>query len=130
MSSRHFTADELRALAQLPEEDLVSLAVELDIAVPETIDRAGILDQCIDGLLDVARRGALPLSSYDREDLEALPAPHLAALARLVGTAGTVDAVLSAGQKAFKRYPKAGRSQITLLVPSLLKPLARAAAGS
>ncbi len=130
MSSRHLTAEELRALAQLPEEDLVSLAVELDIAVPEHIDRAGLLDQCIDALLDVARRGSLPLSSYDREDLDALPEPHRAALARLMGTAPTADAMLSAGQKAYKRYPKAGRSQITLLVPTLLKPLARAAASS
>ena len=113
----------------IPEGDLVDLAAELDMAVPEVIDRESLVAEAIDRLADLGRREGLPLSSYDQDDLEALPAAHLRAFAALLGTAPDVRSVLKAGKKVYKTYRKTRpNSQVALMLPTLLGPLARYAA--
>lgn len=124
-----FTPQEAAALANLPHSELVDVAVELDILVPARVERLELLGQVIVALEERARAEGLPLSAYDREDLEALPAAHRAALARLIGQSDDVEAILKAGAKVSKRYRSARpRSAVVLLLPSLLAPLARWAA--
>ena len=55
-----------------PEDDLVDLAIDLDVPVPEEIDLAGMLDSVVRNLADLGKREGLPFSRYDQEDLEQL----------------------------------------------------------
>lgn len=125
-----FTPQESAALENLPHSELVDLAVELDLVVPARIERMSLLGDVVVALAERARTEGLPLSPYDREDLEALPAQDRAALARLIGQTDNVDAILKACQKVTKRYrSERPRSAVALMLPSLIAPLARWAAG-
>ncbi len=120
------TDQEYRLVESLPEEDLVDLAVELDIPVGEAIDRRSVLDLCVVGFGDLARREGLPFSDYDRDDLELLPAAHRAALARRLGVSDSVSAILKSGRKLYKVYRRSReRSQVPMVLPALLGPLCR-----
>jgi hypothetical protein len=122
------TPEELALFANIPEADLVEFAVDLDLAFPEVVDRRAILEEAIAALARVARTRGLPLSDYDRDDLEALPGAHLRALANLCGAPQTVDGLLKAGRKSYKAYKGNLMSPIPMMVPMLLGPLARYAA--
>lgn len=120
------TETELAMFAAIPEVELVDLAIELDIAVGASIDRAELLAKAVDGLADLAQREGLPFSPYDEDDLAALPQDHLAALARCIGAPATVPGVLKRGAKVYKTYRKTrGNSQIPLMLPMLLPALGR-----
>jgi hypothetical protein len=120
------TDEEYRLVEFLPEEDLVDLAVELDIPVGEVIDRRSVLDLCAVAFGELAKREGLPFSDYDREDLELLPASHRAALARQIGVSDSVDAILKAGRKLYKVYRRSReRSQVPMVLPSMLGPVCR-----
>jgi hypothetical protein len=120
------TDDEYRLVEVLPEEDLVDLAVELDIPVGEVIDRRSVLNLCVVGFAELAQREGLPFSEYDRDDLEQLPAQQRAALARQLGVGDSVSAILKSGRKLYKLYRRSrGRSQVPLVLPSLLGPVCR-----
>lgn len=125
------TDDEWRFLSSIPEHDLVELAIDLDVLVPEVIDRRALLDRCILLILDRARSEGLPLSKYDRADIEQLVPASRAAVARLQGLSGdaSVVRILKAGQKVYRQYEKTRPgSAVAMLLPSLLEPLARIAA--
>lgn len=113
-------------LANLPEGDLIDLAVELDISVPASIERDALLHEAIERIAQLARREGLPFSEYDRMDLDDLPGEHMQALAELVGAQASVDGLLRSGRKVYKQYRKVRpNSQVALLLPMLLGPLAR-----
>lgn len=120
------TDQELSMLATVPERDLVDLVIDLDIPVEEDSVRDALLEQAVRRLADLAREEGLPLSSYDLEDLQALPEGHVRALARAMRVPADPRALVKAGEKVFKRYQKrAPRSQVPLMVPSLLPAVAR-----
>ena len=122
---------EWTVLQGLPEEDLIALAVEMDIVVPERIEGRALLDRCVPAMLERGRAEGLPFSKYDVEDLQALPPELLRAIGQVQGLNGdvTVAAVLKAGKAVYKRYRRTGRgSAMALMVPLLLPTLARAAA--
>lgn len=124
-----FTPQERAMLARMPEEDIVELAAELSVTVPAEIRRESLMAHVVAELARYARVSGLPLSPYDREDLEALPPRELAALAALVGVEPTVAALLKAGKRAYKAFGRRkATSPIPLMVPTLLGPLARYAA--
>ena len=124
--SAPFTPEENTIFAQIPELDLIDLAAELDLIVPETIDRETLITQALSGILDRASQEGLPFSTYDREDLQALPSDHLKALANLCATEPTVDAMLKRGAKVYKTYRKQRPgSQVPMLLPMFLSALAR-----
>ena len=118
--------EETQALANIPEGDLIDLAAELDIAVPLEIQRVSLTEEILERIAELGEREGLPFSTYDREDLEDLPLAHRKALATLLGTSEDVSDLLKAGKKVYKTYRKTRpRSQIALLLPMLLRPLAR-----
>lgn len=120
------TDEEYGLVASLPEEDLVDLAVELDIPVGEVIDRRSVLDLCVVGFGELAKREGLPFSDYDREDLEQLPGAHRSALAHRLGVSDNVSAILKSGRKLYKTYRRSReRSQVPLVLPALLGPICR-----
>jgi hypothetical protein len=119
------TPDEFALFTHVPEADLVELAAELDLAIPAVIDRRELLEKAVVALAQVGRTRGLPLSPYDRDDLAALPPEHLRALAALCGTSPTVDALLKSGKKSYKLYKNNLMSPIPMMVPMLLRPLAR-----
>lgn len=124
-----FTPAELTLCENLPDGNIIALAAELNLLIPERISRIELLTDAIVQLAELATREGLPLSRYDRDDLADLPSSHLAALARLCRTRPTVDALLKAGQKVYKTYTKhRSQSPIAMMLPMLLAPLARYAA--
>lgn len=124
-----FTASERIMLANMPENDIVELAAELSVTVPETIQREELMQKVIVELARHVRVHGLPLSRYDADDLEALSPVELAGLARMVGVSASVPELLKAGKRAYKAYRnRKATSPIPLMVPTLLAPLARYAA--
>jgi hypothetical protein len=125
------TPEELGMFANAPEDELVDLSVDLDVMVPEEIDRPTLLSECIRNLRNLAELEGLPMSDYDREDLAALSQEELDGIARLCGVqtgskAETIERMLKAGKKVYKRYSKhRPRSQVPMYLPMLLAPLAR-----
>ena len=124
----HWLTDkDLELFANIPETDLVELAVELDMAVPEVISPGELLDQAVERIADRARQEGLPLSRYDRDDLEDLEIVQRLALARLCDFPEDIDDLIRAGEKVFKKLYRKRRpkSQVPLLLPSFLPALAR-----
>lgn len=118
--------------ANAPEDELVDLAVDLDVPVPEQIDLSGLLDAVVQSLADLAQREGLPFSPYDLDDLNALSDIEFRAIATLNGVDMAVprekqlQALLKSGKKIYKTYRKTRpKSQIPMYLPMLLAPLAR-----
>jgi hypothetical protein len=121
-----FTEEEAHLIGQIMETDLVDLSADLDISVPEVIDRLVLMEAIFGSLADHAAVHGLPFSTYDAVDIEALPSTQRAALARVCGTAPTVKALMRRGAKTYKVLAKRGfRSQIALLLPTFLAPFCR-----
>jgi hypothetical protein len=120
------TDDEFDRLARLPEEDLVNLAIALDVSVPEHLDMRALLDLCA---VAFCARGPLPFSKYDADDLEALPPDLLAAIAALQGVRGSVSvaAVLKVGKVAYRPYETKTMHPVPMMLPMMLHAVARAA---
>jgi hypothetical protein len=123
--SASLTPEELAHFANIPEGDLVELAADLDLTIPEVIDRPTLLGQAVAAMARLGRTKGLPLSPYDRDDLEALPQEHLRALCGLCGTAPTVSALLKQGRKAYKAYKDSPMAPIPMMTPMLLTAIAR-----
>jgi hypothetical protein len=131
MSTTTFTLTpaELALCENLPEDNLIELAAELNLLIPERISRSELLASAITRIAELARQEGLPFSRYDRDDLEALPGEHLRALALLCGSRPTVDGLLKGGQKVYKTYTRQRpQSPVAMMLPMLLTPLARYAA--
>lgn len=115
---------------QIPRVDIEELAAELDLLLEATYDRDDVLERCVGALLDRANAEGLPFTKYDVDDLAELPSPDLDALGAVLGVTGRVDAAALVRQsaRAVKLYQKSRpRSAVALLLPTLLRPLARAA---
>ena len=97
---------EYSIVALLPHADLADLAVELDVIPEAEIKPRDLLSNLVPRLLELASVEGLPLSKWDRDDLEALPDDHRAALARTIGCGSDVAAMLKAGKKVYKSYQK------------------------
>jgi hypothetical protein len=130
--SELLTPEEIAMFRNAPEDELVDLAIDLDVPVPEEIDIEGMLDAVVRNLASLGQREGLPFSRYDREDLAQLNEMERGAIANLNGVAPSKDAdtqiagLLKSGAKIYKMYRKTRpKSQIPLYLPSLLGPLAR-----
>ena len=126
------TPTELSMFRNAPEDELVDLAIDLDVPVPEEIDLSGLLDAVVRNLAGLGQREGLPYSDYDKDDLEALNANELRAIAKLNGVnpeataEEQVMALLKTGKKIYKIYRKTRpKSQIPMYLPMLLAALAR-----
>ena len=99
-----------------PEDDLVDLAIDLDVPVPEEIDLAGMLDSIVRNLADLGKREGLPFSRYDQEDLEQLEQTERSAIAKLNGVDPSADVdtqisgLLKTGARSTRRTERRGQS--------------------
>ena len=129
------TPEELTNFAHVPETELVDLSIELDVPIPDEIDRATLLGEVVRRLYDLSAREGLPFSDYDREDLMALGADELRSVAKLCRVrkpatdhAQLTKQVIKAGKRVYRRYRRLRpNSQIPMYLPMLLAPLARLA---
>jgi len=120
------------ALVQnVPAEDLISLAADLDMIPPAEIDRRALIEACVPRMLARARKdGGIPLSKYDAQDVEALSPDQLAVLATLQGTRTSARAVLRAGARIYRIREKNRMTRTdpyAYFIPLLLVPLLRLA---
>lgn len=123
------TEQELAPCLNLPEDNLVDLAAELDLMVPEKLARADLLAEAVGRIVERAQREGLPFSKYDREDLAALPSAHLAALAAVCKAPPSVDGIIKSGRRVYKMYARQRPdSTVALTLPMLLSAVARCAA--
>ena len=130
--SELLTPHELSMFQNAPEDEIVDLAIDLDVPVPEEIDLGGLLDSVVRNLAELAEREGLPFSPYDQEDLVALAEHELRAIASLNGLDESLDrarliqGLLKSGKKVYKIYKKTRpKSQIPMYLPMLLSALAR-----
>jgi len=130
--SELMTAHELSMFQNAPEGELVDLAVDLDVPVPEEINLGGLLDACVRSLAGLGKREGLPLSDYDKEDLLALSEAELRAISMLNGVdtldneSMRVPLTIKSGKKIYKMWRKTRpKSQIPMYLPMLLAALAR-----
>ena len=129
--SELLTPEELSMFQNVPEDELVDLAIDLDVPVPEEIDLEGMLSAVVRNLASLGQREGLPFSRYDREDLEQLGELERGAIAKLNGVdpnakaSVQISGLLKTGQKIYKMYRKTRpKSQIPMYLPMLLNPLA------
>ena len=123
-------SNDLELLHAIPERDLVEMAIDLEIRVPERIQRIEMITQCIQAIVTRAQAEGLPLSQYDQDDLEALNPTELKAISQLMGLDGapSIDKILKKGRKVYKMYQRHRPDNPTaLLIPTLLPLIARAA---
>ena len=130
--SELLTPEEVAMFRNVPEEELVDLAIDLDVPVPEEIDLEGMLDALVRNLAALGEREGLPFSRYDKDDLELLNETERGAIAKLngvkqnVATSVQISGLLKSGGKIYKMYRKTRpKSQIPMYLPMLLAPLAR-----
>jgi len=126
----HIQSSEMELLNAIPERDLVEMAIDLDIFVPERINRLEMIETCINAIIQRAQKEGLPFSQYDRDDLEALDKEGLRSISKLMGLSGTpsVAAILKKGRRVYKAYQKNRPDNATaLLIPTLLPLIARTA---
>ena len=60
--SELLTPHELSMFQNAPEDELVDLAIDLDVPVPAEIDLGGLLDAVVRNLADLAQREDWPVS--------------------------------------------------------------------
>ena len=126
------TSKELAMFENAPEDELVDLAIDLDVPIPAEIDRTGLLSACVQNIADLGEREGLPFSDYDRTDLEELDERELNAIAALNGIDSSLDTekkvalLLKTGKKKYKMWRKQRpKSQIPIYLPMFLAPVAR-----
>ncbi len=122
------TEDEWAVLRRIPETDLVDAAADLSMLTPEALDVRALLEDMIPLIIARLRDEGLPISKYDRDDLEALSASDRASVAKLQGLKpnASVSAMVKAGQKVYKTYLRTRPGNpVALLLPTLLPVIAR-----
>ena len=72
----------------VPVEDVIELAADLDVIIPERVDRRTLLETCVPLIIARGQRTGLPFSKYDLEDLKELGSEQLTALGRIQGLRG------------------------------------------
>jgi hypothetical protein len=123
--------EEWELVRRVPVDDLIMLAAALDIVLPAEIDARALVGHCIPRLVAHARRGGLPFSKYDLDDLQELSPDHLQVLAVIQGlrpNAG-VNEVLKVGERVYRSLQggRNGLHPIAYMVPILLTPTLRCA---
>jgi len=120
------TPEELANFVTYPEEELVEVAIDLEIPVGESIVLEDMLAMIVERLANLAVTEGLPLSQYDADDINALPEEHCKALMLAMGKKKSVSALIKTGQKIYKNYNKRKNSSpIPMVCPMLLGPVSR-----
>ena len=118
---------EWESLARLPVRDLVELAADLGLVAPAEVDGRALVEQCLPALREWIQSYGLPVSKYDREELQNLPASQLRALGRLCGLeAVSVRRLIRDGTRTVNKLGKMQHYEsIVMMLPMLLTAIAR-----
>lgn len=121
------TDDEWESLARLPVRDLLDLAADLSLLAPAEVERRVLMEQCVPVLCEWVSRHGLPVSKYDREELESLPTRHLRALGRLCGIEKvSVQRLIRDGTRLANKFGKTKDYEaVVMMLPMLLTAIAR-----
>jgi hypothetical protein len=123
--------DEWTLLENVAREDLIQFVADLDVIIPAgEIDRRALFELAIPKVVARIRAEGIPLTKYDREDLEALSTDELGALCTLAGVRRpTVSGLMKAGVKVYKTRQKVkqGSDPYAFMIPMLLAPVIRCA---
>ena len=130
MTAFTLTDSEWELVANVPVSDLVALAADVDVVVPQGANRRALVEACVPRMLARGRAETLPLVQV-RQGRRRGTIHHSAraALAEIQGlSAGaSVSKILSVGQRAWRALQKKGQkeSPFGYMVPLLLEPLTR-----
>ncbi len=121
------TDAEWDSLARLPVRDLVELAADLALVAPAEVEGRALVEQCLPALCEWIRSHGLPVSKYDREELQNLPASQLRALGRLCGLeTASVQRLIRDGMRTVNKLAKTQQYEsIVMMLPMLLTAIAR-----
>ena len=128
-----FTPAEQAMIDQIPSSELEELAAELEIVLPATVDRDALLRRILAAMVERIAEEGLPLSRFNKMDLEELSSIELESLGSMAGHQGpaTPDGLIRTCKKACRHYRRnRPRSTMVLVLPLLLGPLVRAASSS
>lgn len=120
--------EEWHILQGIPREDVVELAICLDMAPSKEVDARQLLGMCIPRLLRLLQERGVPLTRYDAADLEELAPDERATLGRIMGLTGSTStrALLRSGARASKTYQREPALQpVVYMLASLWRPLLR-----
>jgi hypothetical protein len=124
------TDSEWAVLSNITDDTLIHMAADLTLPVPTEIDRRSLCDECVKAIVERAMSEGLPLSKYDREDLEMLSAPQREAIGRLQGLkpGANVVEIIRSGRKIYRFYLRyRPDNPVAMMVPALLPAIARRA---
>ena len=122
------TESEWAVLQNMPELDLVELAIELDLRVPAKIDHRALWDQSLNVIVEFVRQHGVPLTKFNVSDLEELKEIERTAIAQLLGLkeGAPISAIIRAGVRVQKRLKrKQNITYLTIAIPLLLSAIAR-----
>ena len=121
------TDAEWESLARLPVRELLELAADLDLLAPAVVDERVLIEQCLPVLVAWIKEHGLPVSKYDKEELENLPKRHLHALGRLVGVEKvSVQRLIRDGTRLANKLGKTKQYEsVVMMLPMLLTAIAR-----
>lgn len=122
------TDSEWTILKNMPEVDLVDLAIELDLLIPEQINHRQLWNQCLQAVTEFVGSHGLPLTQFNVPDLEDLQPSERTAIAQLAGLKGdpSILAIIKAGIKIQKRIQrKKNITYLIIAIPLLLSAIAR-----
>jgi hypothetical protein len=118
-------------LRKVPVEELIELAADLAVLIPEGADRRTLIESSVPRIVDRGRQEHLPFSKYDLDDLKALSQAQLDTLGDIQGVRkpASVRSVLRVGQRAYKARQKnrMGSDPFAYMIPILLTPILRCA---
>lgn len=127
------TDAEWAGLATVADDDLVELLADMGSLLPAPpLDRRTILGGAVASIVAHGlAEGGLPFSKYDLDDLRALDAAGLAALARIQGLKppATPEAILKVGERVYRQRARTHRTRdgFAFMIPILLAPIVRCA---
>jgi hypothetical protein len=122
------TESEWAVLQNMPEVDLVDLAIELDLRIPAKLDHRQLWDESLEAIVALVQLHGLPLTKFNVSDLEDLKEIERTAIAKLSGLKedASISAIIKAGLKAQKRFKrKRNITYLTIAIPLLLSAVAR-----
>ena len=121
------TEAEWESLARLPVRELLEFAADLGLLVPAVVDERVLMEQCLTTLCVWIGEHGLPVSKYDREELENLPKRHLRALGRLIGVEKiSVQRLIRDGTRLVNKLGRTTEYEsVVMMLPMLLTIIAR-----
>lgn len=127
MPNFQLTPDEIELFRVLPEDMMLDLCRDLDMILPETVDKIPLVIDMIPVFLSHAQRKGLPFHSINRLTLSELTERELQILADICRVKPSIRAILKHGARVYKTIHEKGTRYhaIRLNMITFLKPMLR-----